>query len=191
MTWISVALSYVQQVLRSWRVASLRSPTSPVWTSLTTVKTLYTWNVVWWCRDVVPLSRFCWFCVASGLDMDLITLLVWLAKNRSIRHLSMGKNFNNIKSKWVTNWPADCKPHLQEVSFSYKTGIDWLWLVFGADTASTWSLVKPWMIWLQLWLSTRQTPEPAWLLYIRSRDPVGSWFLLTWGPAGSVRAHEP
>lgn len=37
----------------------------------------------------------------SGLDMDLTTLLVWLAKNRSIRHLSLGKNFNNIKSKWV------------------------------------------------------------------------------------------
>ncbi|CAJ1061753.1 F-actin-uncapping protein LRRC16A-like isoform X2 [Xyrichtys novacula] len=35
----------------------------------------------------------------NGLDSDLSTLLVWLAKNRSIRHLSMGKNFNNIKSK--------------------------------------------------------------------------------------------
>uniref|UniRef100_A0AAZ3RZI8 CARMIL C-terminal domain-containing protein n=1 Tax=Oncorhynchus tshawytscha TaxID=74940 RepID=A0AAZ3RZI8_ONCTS len=34
-----------------------------------------------------------------GLDSDLSTLLVWLAKNRSIRHLSLGKNFNNIKSK--------------------------------------------------------------------------------------------
>lgn len=42
--------------------------------------------------------------LCSGLDMDLTTLLVWLAKNRSIRHLSLGKNFNNIKSKWVTNW---------------------------------------------------------------------------------------
>lgn len=40
------------------------------------------------------------FC-CSGLDTDLTTLLVWLAKNRSIRHLSLGKNFNNIKSKWV------------------------------------------------------------------------------------------
>lgn len=39
----------------------------------------------------------------SGLDIDLTTLLVWLAKNRSIRHLSIGKNFNNIKSKWVSN----------------------------------------------------------------------------------------
>uniref|UniRef100_A0A3Q3NBE2 F-actin-uncapping protein LRRC16A-like n=1 Tax=Mastacembelus armatus TaxID=205130 RepID=A0A3Q3NBE2_9TELE len=37
----------------------------------------------------------------NGLDMDLMTLLVWLAKNRSIRHLSLGKNFNNIKSKNV------------------------------------------------------------------------------------------
>ncbi|KAJ8334475.1 hypothetical protein SKAU_G00401140 [Synaphobranchus kaupii] len=35
----------------------------------------------------------------NGLDTDLTTLLVWLAKNRSIRHLSLGKNFNNIKSK--------------------------------------------------------------------------------------------
>ncbi|XP_036394867.1 F-actin-uncapping protein LRRC16A-like isoform X2 [Megalops cyprinoides] len=35
----------------------------------------------------------------NGLDSDLTTLLVWLSKNRSIRHLSLGKNFNNIKSK--------------------------------------------------------------------------------------------
>uniref|UniRef100_G3P558 Capping protein regulator and myosin 1 linker 1 n=1 Tax=Gasterosteus aculeatus aculeatus TaxID=481459 RepID=G3P558_GASAC len=38
----------------------------------------------------------------NSLDMDLTTLLVWLAKNRSIRHLSLGKNFNNIKSKNVS-----------------------------------------------------------------------------------------
>uniref|UniRef100_A0A3Q3J2J1 CARMIL C-terminal domain-containing protein n=2 Tax=Monopterus albus TaxID=43700 RepID=A0A3Q3J2J1_MONAL len=35
----------------------------------------------------------------NGLDSDLSTLLVWLAKNRSIKHLSLGKNFNSIKSK--------------------------------------------------------------------------------------------
>ncbi|XP_010765613.1 leucine-rich repeat-containing protein 16A [Notothenia coriiceps] len=35
----------------------------------------------------------------NGLDSDLATLLVWLAKNRSIRHLSLGKNFTSIKSK--------------------------------------------------------------------------------------------
>ncbi|XP_051999752.1 F-actin-uncapping protein LRRC16A-like isoform X2 [Xyrauchen texanus] len=35
----------------------------------------------------------------NGLDSDMATLLVWLARNRSIRHLSLGKNFNNIKSK--------------------------------------------------------------------------------------------
>uniref|UniRef100_A0AAY4CHL8 Uncharacterized protein n=1 Tax=Denticeps clupeoides TaxID=299321 RepID=A0AAY4CHL8_9TELE len=35
----------------------------------------------------------------NGFDTDLTTLLVWLSKNRSIRHLSLGKNFNNIKSK--------------------------------------------------------------------------------------------
>ncbi|XP_062843225.1 F-actin-uncapping protein LRRC16A [Trichomycterus rosablanca] len=35
----------------------------------------------------------------NSLDSDLTTLLVWLAKNRSIRQLSLGKNFNNIKSK--------------------------------------------------------------------------------------------
>ncbi|XP_034401871.1 F-actin-uncapping protein LRRC16A [Cyclopterus lumpus] len=39
----------------------------------------------------------------NGLDLDLTTLLVWLAKNRSIRHLSLGKNFNNIKSKNVSH----------------------------------------------------------------------------------------
>ncbi|XP_056297745.1 F-actin-uncapping protein LRRC16A isoform X2 [Pseudoliparis swirei] len=39
----------------------------------------------------------------NGLDLDLSTLLVWLAKNRSIRHLSLGKNFNNIKSKNVSH----------------------------------------------------------------------------------------
>uniref|UniRef100_A0A4W5Q6U2 Capping protein regulator and myosin 1 linker 1 n=1 Tax=Hucho hucho TaxID=62062 RepID=A0A4W5Q6U2_9TELE len=39
------------------------------------------------------------FLFPPGLDSDLATLLVWLAKNRSIRHLSLGKNFNNIKSK--------------------------------------------------------------------------------------------
>ncbi|XP_062385557.1 F-actin-uncapping protein LRRC16A [Sardina pilchardus] len=35
----------------------------------------------------------------NSFDTDMTTLLVWLAKNRSIRHLSLGKNFNNIKSK--------------------------------------------------------------------------------------------
>ncbi|KAJ0003819.1 hypothetical protein NQD34_008917 [Periophthalmus magnuspinnatus] len=35
----------------------------------------------------------------NGLDMDLVTLLVWLSKNRSIRHLALGKNFSNIKTK--------------------------------------------------------------------------------------------
>ncbi|MED6294510.1 F-actin-uncapping protein LRRC16A [Characodon lateralis] len=35
----------------------------------------------------------------NGLDSELSTLLVWLAKNHSIKHLSLGKNFNNIKSK--------------------------------------------------------------------------------------------
>lgn len=44
--------------------------------------------VLGWFRDI-------------GLEMDLTTLLVWLSKNRSIRHLSLGKNFNNIKSKSV------------------------------------------------------------------------------------------
>ncbi|XP_077363750.1 F-actin-uncapping protein LRRC16A-like isoform X3 [Festucalex cinctus] len=37
----------------------------------------------------------------NGLDGDLSTLLVWLAKNRSVRHLSLGRNFHNIKSKNV------------------------------------------------------------------------------------------
>ncbi|XP_043088842.1 F-actin-uncapping protein LRRC16A [Puntigrus tetrazona] len=35
----------------------------------------------------------------NGLDSDLSTLLVWLRKNRSIKRLSIGRNFSNIKSK--------------------------------------------------------------------------------------------
>ncbi|XP_038652946.1 F-actin-uncapping protein LRRC16A-like isoform X3 [Scyliorhinus canicula] len=35
----------------------------------------------------------------NGLDSDLATLVIWMSKNRSIRHLALGKNFNNIKSK--------------------------------------------------------------------------------------------
>ncbi|KAM6968132.1 F-actin-uncapping protein LRRC16A-like [Aplochiton taeniatus] len=35
----------------------------------------------------------------NGLDADLSTLLIWLAKNRSIRHLALGKNFSSIKAK--------------------------------------------------------------------------------------------
>ncbi|XP_037008924.2 F-actin-uncapping protein LRRC16A isoform X2 [Artibeus jamaicensis] len=35
----------------------------------------------------------------NGLESDLSTLIVWLSKNRSIQHLALGKNFNNMKSK--------------------------------------------------------------------------------------------
>ncbi|MEE6464743.1 hypothetical protein FKM82_006344 [Ascaphus truei] len=35
----------------------------------------------------------------NGLESDLSTLVIWLSKNRSIRHLALGKNFNNMKSK--------------------------------------------------------------------------------------------
>uniref|UniRef100_A0A672LR49 CARMIL C-terminal domain-containing protein n=1 Tax=Sinocyclocheilus grahami TaxID=75366 RepID=A0A672LR49_SINGR len=35
----------------------------------------------------------------NGLDSDMSTLLVWLGKNRSIKHLSIGRNFSNIKTK--------------------------------------------------------------------------------------------
>ncbi|KAM9308890.1 F-actin-uncapping protein LRRC16A [Gastrophryne carolinensis] len=35
----------------------------------------------------------------NGLEADLSTLIVWLSKNRSIRHLALGKNFTNMKSK--------------------------------------------------------------------------------------------
>ncbi|XP_068860390.1 F-actin-uncapping protein LRRC16A isoform X2 [Aphelocoma coerulescens] len=38
----------------------------------------------------------------KGLESDLSTLVVWLSKNRSIRHLALGKNFNNMKSKNLT-----------------------------------------------------------------------------------------
>ncbi|XP_073787400.1 F-actin-uncapping protein LRRC16A isoform X2 [Danio rerio] len=37
----------------------------------------------------------------NGLDSDLSTLLVWLRKNRSIKHLSIGRNFSNIKAKYL------------------------------------------------------------------------------------------
>lgn len=59
---------------------------------------------------------------AAGLDSDLSTLLVWLAKNRSIRHLSLGKNFNNIKSKCVHGAATEQHLHLMTllspISFS-------------------------------------------------------------------------
>ncbi|XP_039713021.1 F-actin-uncapping protein LRRC16A isoform X2 [Pteropus medius] len=35
----------------------------------------------------------------NGLESDLSTLIVWLSKNRSIQHLALGRNFNNMKSK--------------------------------------------------------------------------------------------
>ncbi|XP_056597921.1 F-actin-uncapping protein LRRC16A isoform X2 [Triplophysa dalaica] len=35
----------------------------------------------------------------NGLDSDLSTLLVWIGKNRSIKHLSIGRNFSNIRTK--------------------------------------------------------------------------------------------
>ena len=38
--------------------------------------------------------------------MDLSPLLVWLARNRSIQHLALGKNFSSIKSKWVLRGDA-------------------------------------------------------------------------------------
>nr|XP_033790380.1 F-actin-uncapping protein LRRC16A isoform X3 [Geotrypetes seraphini] len=38
----------------------------------------------------------------NGLEADLSTLVIWLSKNRSIRHLALGKNFNNMKSKNLT-----------------------------------------------------------------------------------------
>ncbi|KAL1784486.1 F-actin-uncapping protein LRRC16A isoform X8 [Sigmodon hispidus] len=38
----------------------------------------------------------------NGLESDLSTLMVWLSKNRSIQHLALGKNFNNMKSKNLT-----------------------------------------------------------------------------------------
>uniref|UniRef100_F1M0N7 Capping protein regulator and myosin 1 linker 1 n=1 Tax=Rattus norvegicus TaxID=10116 RepID=F1M0N7_RAT len=40
--------------------------------------------------------------VFPGLESDLSTLIVWLSRNRSIQHLALGKNFNNMKSKNLT-----------------------------------------------------------------------------------------
>ncbi|XP_057683271.1 F-actin-uncapping protein LRRC16A-like [Corythoichthys intestinalis] len=50
----------------------------------------------------------------NGLDGDLSTLLVWLSKNRSVRHLSLGKNFQNIKSKNVAPVLDDLVRMIQE-----------------------------------------------------------------------------
>ncbi|XP_068188867.1 F-actin-uncapping protein LRRC16A isoform X2 [Antennarius striatus] len=58
----------------------------------------------------------------NGLDMDLTTLLVWLAKNRSIRHLALGKNFSNIKSKNVAQ-VLDCLVHLMQEENSPLTSL--------------------------------------------------------------------
>lgn len=35
----------------------------------------------------------------NGLDMDLIQVIGAIAKNKSIKYLSIGRNFNNIKAK--------------------------------------------------------------------------------------------
>ncbi|TSP90484.1 F-actin-uncapping protein LRRC16A [Bagarius yarrelli] len=51
----------------------------------------------------------------AGLDSDLTTLLVWLAKNRSIRQLSLGKNFNNIKSNSLSLADSKLKADLSIV----------------------------------------------------------------------------
>nr|XP_032827155.1 F-actin-uncapping protein LRRC16A isoform X1 [Petromyzon marinus] len=37
----------------------------------------------------------------NGLESDLATLTVWLCKNRSIKHLALGRNFSNMKPKNV------------------------------------------------------------------------------------------
>ncbi|XP_023265069.1 F-actin-uncapping protein LRRC16A [Seriola lalandi dorsalis] len=58
----------------------------------------------------------------NGLDSDLSTLLVWLAKNRSIRHLSLGKNFNNIKSKNLAP-VLDCLVHMIQEEESPLTSL--------------------------------------------------------------------
>ncbi|XP_026516381.1 F-actin-uncapping protein LRRC16A isoform X2 [Terrapene carolina triunguis] len=38
----------------------------------------------------------------NGLESDLSTLVIWFSKNRSVKHLALGKNFNNMKSKNLT-----------------------------------------------------------------------------------------
>lgn len=92
--------SFGLEALRSLKVALLRSQTSPVWTSLTTVNFS---NLIQLLLKLKPVEKYVsnqnYDLLTPGLDSDLSTLLVWLAKNRSIRHLSLGKNFNNIKSK--------------------------------------------------------------------------------------------
>uniref|UniRef100_A0A3B4YK97 Capping protein regulator and myosin 1 linker 1 n=1 Tax=Seriola lalandi dorsalis TaxID=1841481 RepID=A0A3B4YK97_SERLL len=62
------------------------------------------------------------FSIINHLIKNLSTLLVWLAKNRSIRHLSLGKNFNNIKSKNLAP-VLDCLVHMIQEEESPLTSL--------------------------------------------------------------------
>uniref|UniRef100_A0A8C2WPP7 CARMIL pleckstrin homology domain-containing protein n=1 Tax=Cyclopterus lumpus TaxID=8103 RepID=A0A8C2WPP7_CYCLU len=78
----------------------------------------------------------------NGLDLDLTTLLVWLAKNRSIRHLSLGKNFNNINNQVGQHWNSLCLLPFPLISLSLadsklKTDLSIILNALGSNTSLT------------------------------------------------------
>ncbi|KAB0358201.1 hypothetical protein FD754_002357, partial [Muntiacus muntjak] len=83
----------------------------------------------------------------NGLESDLSTLIVWLSKNRSIQHLALGKNFNNMKSKNLTpvldnlvQMIQDEESPLQSLSLAdskLKTGVTIIINALGSNTSLT------------------------------------------------------
>ncbi|XP_063307726.1 F-actin-uncapping protein LRRC16A isoform X2 [Pelobates fuscus] len=83
----------------------------------------------------------------NGLETDLSTLIVWLSKNRSIRHLALGKNFNNMKSKNLTpvldnlvHMIQDEESPLQSLSLAdskLKTDVTLIINALGSNTSLT------------------------------------------------------
>ncbi|XP_055276122.1 F-actin-uncapping protein LRRC16A-like [Moschus berezovskii] len=83
----------------------------------------------------------------NGLESDLSTLILWLSKNRSIQHLALGKNFNNMKSKNLTpvldnlvQMIQDEESPLQSLSLAdskLKTGVTIIINALGSNTSLT------------------------------------------------------
>uniref|UniRef100_A0A8C4VUH8 Capping protein regulator and myosin 1 linker 1 n=1 Tax=Gopherus evgoodei TaxID=1825980 RepID=A0A8C4VUH8_9SAUR len=83
----------------------------------------------------------------NGLESDLSTLVIWLSKNRSIKHLALGKNFNNMKSKNLTpvldnlvQMIQDEDSPLQSLSLAdskLKTELTIIINAFGSNTSLT------------------------------------------------------
>ncbi|XP_073422252.1 F-actin-uncapping protein LRRC16A isoform X2 [Dendrobates tinctorius] len=83
----------------------------------------------------------------NGLESDLSTLVVWLSKNRSIRHLALGKNCNNMKSRNLTpvldnlvHMIQDEESPLQSLSLAdskLKTDVSIIINALGSNTSLT------------------------------------------------------